>query len=265
MSIQVSGVWLLYKSNTLGEGFLSATLQDFSVADNREGTEEEFRLAIGKPDNVGYGPPQLVAEDENQNMVDRNVTEENDVKLATTMLILDAKFGQNSSFISVCLQRPQLLVALDFLLAVVEFFVPTVGSLLSNDEDKSSVHIVDAVILDQSIYCQPSVELSLSPERPLIADDERFDHFIYDGKGGILYLKDRQGFILAQPSVEAIIHVGSGKKLQFKNVVIKVSFLYRFSIGHHCYIGNHIVLRALTNFIAVFWNRMGYSWILVFC
>lgn len=221
--IQFSGVWLLYKSNSLGEGFLSATLKDLSVIDNREGTEEAFRLAIGKPENTGYGPLKLVFDDDQR--IDANVMKENDFKPVTTMLILDAKFRQNSSFISVSLQRPQLLVALDFLLAVVEFFVPSVGSLLSNDEDKSPMHVVDAIILDQSIYSQPSSEFSLSPERPLIADDERFDNFVYDGKGGVLYLKDRQGFNLSHPSTEAIIHVGSGKKLQFKNVVIKVSIL----------------------------------------
>ncbi|KAJ0048722.1 hypothetical protein Pint_15724 [Pistacia integerrima] len=220
-SVQVSGAWLLYKSNTLGEGFLSATLKGFSVIDNREGTAEEFRLAIGKPENISYGGPHLVTDDENQNMLDANVIKGNDVKPVPTMLILDAKFGQSTSYVSISLQRPQLLVALDFLLAVVEFFVPTIGGLLSNDEDKSYVHKVDALILDQSIYSQPSAELSLSPQRPLIVDDERFNHFIYDGKGGILYLKDRQGFNLSQPSVEAIIHVGSGKRLQFKNVVIK--------------------------------------------
>lgn len=218
-SVKVSGVWLLYKSNSLGEGFLSATLKDFSVIDNREGTEEEFRLAIGKPENIGYGPLKLLFDDEQ--WIDANVKKENNFKPVTTMLILDAKFRQNSSFISVSLQRPQLLVALDFLLAVVEFFVPSVGSLLSSDEDKSPMPVVDAIILDQSIYSQPSSEFSLSPERPLIADDERFDNFVYDGKGGVLYLKDRQGFNLSQPSTEAIIHIGSGKKLQFKNVVIK--------------------------------------------
>lgn len=229
--MQVSGAWLLYKSNTLGEGFLSATLKGFSVIDNREGTAEEFRLAIGKPENISYDGPHLVTDDGNQNILDANVIKGNDVKPVTTMLILDAKFGQSTSYVSVSLQRPQLLVALDFLLAVVEFFVPTIGDLLSNDEDKSYVHKVDAIILDQSIYSQPSAELSLSPQRPLIVDDERFNHFIYDGKGGILYLKDRQGFTLSQPSMEAIIHVGSGKKLQFKNVVIKVSVL---SLKHFC-------------------------------
>lgn len=221
-------MWLLYKSNSVGEGILSATLKGFSVIDNREGIEEQFRLAIGRPENISYGSSQLVTDSENQLMTEADFQKDNDVKPVTTMLIVDINFGKSNTFISVCIQRPQLLVALDFLLAVVEFFVPTVGALLSNDDDGSSMHIIDAVIMDQSTYSQPSAEFSLSPERPLVADAERFDHFVYDGKGGILYLKDRQGFNLSEPSTEPIIYVGSGKQLHFKNVVIKVCILLIF-------------------------------------
>lgn len=192
------------------------------MIDNREGTEEEFRLAVGKPENIIYAPQHLMKNDEARSMSDANIIGETDVKPVTTMLILDAKFGQSSTFVALSVQRPQLLVALDFLLAVVEFFVPAVGDLLSTDEDKDSIHMVDAIILDQPSYHQPDAELSLYPYRPLIVDDERFNHFIYDGKGGVLYLKDRHGHSLSGPSMEALIHIGSGKKLQFKNVVIKV-------------------------------------------
>ncbi|KAJ7011238.1 hypothetical protein NC653_001613 [Populus alba x Populus x berolinensis] len=220
-TIKVSGAWLLYKSNNAGEGFLSATLKGFTVIDDREGTEEEFRLAVGMPEKIGYSLLHLSSDDENQHISDLNVMKQDEIKPVPTMLIFDAKFGQYSTFISLCVQRPQLLVALDFLLAVAEFFVPAVGDMLSNEESRTPMHEVDAVVLDQPIYQQSSAEISLSPLRPLIVDDERFDHFTYDGKGGILHLKDRQGVNLSAPSKEAIIYVGSGKKLQFKNVVIK--------------------------------------------
>ncbi|XP_052881690.1 uncharacterized protein LOC108482794 [Gossypium arboreum] len=216
-TVQASGAWLLYKSNTLGEGFLSASLKRFSVIDDRIGTEEEFRLAIGMPKN----PLVFVDDTMGQVISNANVTKENNIKPFPTMLLLDAKFGQFSTSLSVCVQRPQLLVALDFLLAVVEFFVPTVGSMLSNEEDKKSLHMVDAIILDKSTFTQPSAQFSLSPLKPLIADDEKYDNFIYDGNGGILHLKDREGFDLSAPSNEAMIYVGNGKKLQFKNVIIK--------------------------------------------
>lgn len=218
--MQVSSAWLLYKSSTAGNGFLSATLQGFSVFDDREGVEQGFRLAIGKPENIGASPLNALSNSENQDLVDSSSIKGNNFEPVQTMLIVDMKFGPDSTFVSLCVQRPQLLVALDFLLAVVEFFVPTVSSMLSFEEHNS--HILEAIVMDQSIYKQPSDEFSLSPQKPLIADDESFDHFIYDGDGGILYLKDRQGFNLTSASSEAIIYVGNGKKLQFRNVVIKV-------------------------------------------
>lgn len=220
--MQISDAWLLYKSNTLGEGFLSATLKGFTVIDNREGTEQEFKLAIGKPDNIGPSPLDTVTYDENQHVLDAIAFKETDIRPLPTMLILDAKFSKLSTFVSLCVQRPQLLVALDFLLAVAEFFVPSVGNMLSDEEDKNSLHVIDAIILDQSTYRQPSAEVMLSPQRPLIVDDERFAHFIYDGNGGVLSLKDRHGLHLSSSSTEAMIYVGGGKKLQFKNVAIKV-------------------------------------------
>ncbi|KAE8055526.1 hypothetical protein FH972_012359 [Carpinus fangiana] len=220
-TMQISDAWLLYKSNTLGEGSLSATLKVLTVIDDREGTEQEFKLVIGKLESVGSSPLYTMTYDENQRLVEATVFGESDVKPVPTMLILDAKFSKLSTFLSLCIQRPQMLVALDFLLAVVEFFVPSAGNMLSNEEDKNSMHVIDAIILDQSTFRQPSAEFSLSPQRPLIVDDERFNHFIYDGNGGVLFLKDRQGYNLVASSTEAIIYVGNRKKLQFKNVVIK--------------------------------------------
>lgn len=218
---QVSGVWLLYKSNSVGEGFLSATLKGFTVIDDRDGTEQELRLAVRNSVNDGNAASERLTDDEDNHTVNKYVFGDNDIKLVPAMLILDANFTLNSTYLSLCIQRPQLLVALDFLLAVVEFFVPTVRSMISNEENDNS-NIVDAVILDQSIYSQPCQEFSLSPQKPLVVDDERLEHFVYDGRGGTLYLQDRRGSVLSSPSSEAIIFVGSGKKLQFKNVYIKV-------------------------------------------
>ncbi|KAK4262505.1 hypothetical protein QN277_028058 [Acacia crassicarpa] len=219
-TVQVSGAWLLYKSSTSGEGFLSATLKGFSVFDNREGVEQEFRLAIGRPQNFGASSLNTLAYGHEQDSADSNTIQGNKFEPVPTMLIVDVKLSQFSTFVTLCVQRPQLLVALDFLLAVVEFLVPSVSGMLSYEDDDSS-HIVDGIFLDQFIYRQPCHEFSLSPQKPLIVDDENYDHFIYDGDGGTLYLKDAQGFNLTAPSSKFLIYVGNGKKLQFKNVVIK--------------------------------------------
>ncbi|PIA31102.1 hypothetical protein AQUCO_05300139v1 [Aquilegia coerulea] len=220
-TVQASGAWLLYKSNSLGDGFLSATLKGFAVIDDREGTQQEHRLAIGKSERLGYSPLLFVPNAEkDRTQSDNNVVKRSDVKPVPTMLILDAKLNQSLTSVSICIQRPQLLVALDFLLAVVEFFVPTVRNIVTNEEDQDPLH-VSAIIPDQSTYSQPSNEFSLSPQRPLIIDNERFDHYIYDGKGGVLHLQDRDNLDLSIPSIEPIIFVGNGKSLQFKNVHVK--------------------------------------------
>ncbi|KAL0446423.1 UNVERIFIED_CONTAM: hypothetical protein Slati_1770200 [Sesamum latifolium] len=219
---EVSGVWLLYKSNMVGEGFLSATLKDLVVVDDREGTEKELKLAFGKPDVDGHNLSQSVPGSMDHNTVESNPLANNARKYTPAILILDARFHESSTFVSLCIQRPQLLVALDFLLAVVEFFVPTVRSDVSNDENANSLHFLDAIVLDQPIFCQATAEFSISPQKPLVADDERFEHFIYDGRGGTLYLKDRWGLNLSCPSMEALVYIGNGKKLQFRNVTIRV-------------------------------------------
>lgn len=213
MWLQMNNAWLLYKSTTAGDSSLSVTLQSFNVLDDRESTQEQFKLAIGQPKSVKYS----------------SLGFENEIgQIDATMLIVDATFSEESSSICLCIQRPQLLVALDFLLAVIEFFVPTVRGIISNEEDEIPMNLVDAIILNESVYIQPSFECTISPQKPLIIDDEKFDHFIYDGNGGTLLLKDRQGSIISSCSTEAIIYVGNGKRLQFKNIVIKVFVLYIF-------------------------------------
>ena len=192
------------------------------MLDDREGTKEEFRLAIGKPENIGACPVESATYDDTRHTSDGNVGNLNDIDLIPTMLIVDAKFSQTLTSVSLCIQRPQLLVALDFLLAVAEFFIPKVSDALSTEALKNSVYGIDAIILNQSTYKQPSTEFSISPIKPLVVDDERYDHFVYDGNGGILHLKDREGLYVSGPSTEPIIYIGDGKRLQFKNVVIKV-------------------------------------------
>ncbi|CAM8984893.1 unnamed protein product [Rhodiola kirilowii] len=211
--LQIKHAWLLYKSTTMGDGFLSATLKSFTVIDNREGTEEEFRLAVGNSDSFGCSQQKAA--------VDASILKDKDSDSVPTMIILDAKFTESLMSITLCVQRPQLLVALDFLLSVVEFFVPTVADMLSNQENGNSSQMIDAFILDQSTYIQQSSKVFLSPKKPLVADDERFDFFIYDGGGGTLHLQDRNGRDISAPSKEIMIYIGDGKRVQFKNVIIK--------------------------------------------
>ncbi|KAK3153327.1 hypothetical protein QOZ80_2BG0170820 [Eleusine coracana subsp. coracana] len=219
--VQASGAWLLYKSNTQEESFIYATLKGFSVFDDREGTKDELRLAIGKSATVR--DTSSVDGYDNLNEFDsgeRRIQQDLGLKPIPSMLILDAIFRKSSSSVSLCVQRPKFLVALDFLLAIVEFFVPSARSLLSNDENKDLLHMISPVVLNDQIFYQEQSTFSLSPQNPLIVDNERFDHFVYDGKGGKLYLLDRSGKILSSPSSECFVHVLGRKRLQFRNVTI---------------------------------------------
>ncbi|PNT67927.1 hypothetical protein BRADI_3g33740v3 [Brachypodium distachyon] len=153
------------------------------------------------------------------------------------MLIFDAILRKSSSSVSLCIQRPKFLVALDFLLAIVEFFVPSARSLLSNDEDKDLLHMISPVVFTDKVYYQEYSTFSLSPQKPLIVDNEKFDHFIYDGNGGKLYLRDREGKILSSASAESFIHVLGGKRLQFRNVkIVNGEYLDScISLGSDCW------------------------------
>ncbi|GJX33564.1 pleckstrin domain superfamily protein [Tanacetum coccineum] len=216
---QVSGLWVLYKADTLGEGLLSATLKGFTVNDDREGTEEELRLAVRQPKSIKYNPDLEIVNEDNE-MVKADVKYD-EILGDPTMLILDAKFSQYSTTLSLCIQRPQLLVALDFLMAVAEFFVPTVRDILSSDEDEKSSFVVDALILEKPTFNQSDEVFALSPQNPLVVDGEDCDHYTYDGRGGTLLLQDREGEMISSANVETMIYIGSGKRLQFKNVTIK--------------------------------------------
>lgn len=162
---------MLYKANTRGEGLLSASLKGFTVNDDREGTEEELRLAVGQPKSLRYSPDYEVHNEENQ-MAKADEVKYDEILGVPTMLILDAKFSQYSTSLSLCIQRPQLLVALDFLMAVAEFFVPTVRGMLSSEVDETSLYVVDALVLDKPVFSQSDEVLILSPQRPLVVEVE---------------------------------------------------------------------------------------------
>ncbi|KAH9610754.1 hypothetical protein KSS87_017342 [Heliosperma pusillum] len=219
-TVKVNNAWLLYKSATDGEGSVSVTLQSFNVLDDREGTNERYRLAIGQPENIEYSSSSFKNSEAGQISNSKVSTVLGSTAVAT-MLIFDATLSEQSSSVCLCIQRPQLLVALDFLLAAAEFFVPTVRDVLSSEETDVSMDLVDVIIFNDSTFIQPSAEFSLSPQRPLIVDNENFDQYVYDGNGGTLLLKDRQGSNISSPCKEGTIFVGNGKKLVFKNVVIK--------------------------------------------
>lgn len=194
------------------------TLSKLSVLDQRPDTRPEMRLMLGSMADVEKlgVPVRTAVEDENAL----------DTSPELTMLVLDLRFKPESQAYVIRVQRPRLLVVVDFLLAVAEFFVPSLGkAALESDHENSQndTDVVDEHIrLATSSYQQKDDTIVLSSERQLIAEAYDVDEFIYDGCGNTLLLDvkdDENGPAFMEP----LILIGSGKNLRFKNVRIEVS------------------------------------------
>ncbi|KAJ7562087.1 hypothetical protein O6H91_03G054700 [Diphasiastrum complanatum] len=222
-TLQVKHVWAAYKSNSLGETFIASSLESFSVSDDREGTEAELRYMIGKVDEFEHNSDNIMQD--KGKLKDKESTSYNQCphKTYLTMLMMDVKLSASSRTISIRVQRPRLLVVLDFLLAFADFFVPSIKSALSEGSDplETLLDLKNSLFLSQSIYEQTSDIIIFSPTRPLTADHEAIDEYTYDGKGQKIRLLDRRGKDLCGYPKEPCIFVGHGKRLCFKNVTIQ--------------------------------------------
>lgn len=138
------------------------------------------------------------------------------------MLVVDAKLSPTQQQVSLRIQRPRLVVAFDFLLAVGEFFVPSMHETLAEKGDENPLDMKNGMFLNDHIYKQTTKEIRISPKRPLVADHEGVHEYVYDGQGNKLRLLNRHGEDLSMFSPEAIIFVGDGKRLRFRNVIIQV-------------------------------------------
>jgi vacuolar protein sorting-associated protein 13A/C len=142
-----------------------------------------------------------------------------------TMLILDYRWRSSFQSFVIRVQQPRILVVLDFLLPVVEFFVPSLGTITGRDEclDPKNDPLMTSndIILCGPVFLQRENVIQLSPEKQLIVDGCDIDEFTYDGCGGTISLCeefDKKGQLYSG----TIIIVGRGKRLRFKNVKIEV-------------------------------------------
>ena len=106
-----------------------------------------------------------------------------DASSPSNMLVMDAKLTSTVQMVSLRVQQLKLLVAVDFLLAIAEFFVPSLLSKgsdsMETEEDPMNLQV--GVYLDQPMFRQEDREMILSPRRPLIVDCFSIDEYIYDG------------------------------------------------------------------------------------
>ncbi|GBG70050.1 hypothetical protein CBR_g4878 [Chara braunii] len=204
--LEVSGLWVAYRSSSNGESCVLLTLPLMSIYDNRPDTKPEMRLMLGPCMDLG----KAVMICSNQ---DPEVAAKPDNALLS-MFVVDMQMGQSGTSILMRIQRPRILVVLDFLLAVAQFFVGSWRDERSVEDDP--LWTQEDIRLQEPLFKQSSPVVCLGPMKQLIVDAPDVDDFIYDGQSNTLVL----------PPVEAsdgapLIIVASQKRLRFMNVHIK--------------------------------------------
>jgi vacuolar protein sorting-associated protein 13A/C len=195
---------------------LYLSILKFLIHDIRPDTKSEMRLMLGSYSETS----KLSTQDPSSDVGVSNLT----------MVILDYRWRSSFQSFVIRIQEPRVLVVLDFLLPVVEFFVPNLGTITGREEslDPKNDPLIksDDIILCEPVFFQRENFIQLSPGRQLIVDGCDIDDFTYDGCGGTISLcdeYDKKGQLYSG----TIIILGRGKKLRFKNVKIENGALLR--------------------------------------
>ncbi|CAN6447305.1 unnamed protein product [Victoria cruziana] len=230
--ISLEGLWVSYRTTSHWETDIYVTIPKFSVVDIRPDAKQEMCLMLGSSSDIFRQSPYRASGlscahsfslscDDLSKSVPAYMADEDPPNL--TMLLMDYKLRSNSQSFVFRIQQPRVLVVLDFLLAVGEFFVPALGAITGRDEIMHSHNdpiTQSGHILLSTPLCQQTEDIVyLSPHRKLIADGADVDEFVYDGCGRTICLTDE--FDLngnSMVSVHPIIIIGRGKTLRFKNV-----------------------------------------------
>ncbi|WVZ75446.1 hypothetical protein U9M48_023496 [Paspalum notatum var. saurae] len=214
--LALEGLWVSYRTTSMLEMDLYLSIMKFSIHDIRPDTKSEMRLMLGSYSETA----NLCAEDSSADVGVSNLT----------MLILDYRWRSSFQSFVIRIQQPRILVVLDFLLPVVEYFVPSLGTITGREEslDPKNDPLMrsDDIILSEHVFLQRENCIQLSPGRQLIVDGFGIDEFTYDGCGGTISLCeefDKKGQLYSG----TIIIIGRGKRLRFKNVKIENGELLR--------------------------------------
>ncbi|KAK1307202.1 hypothetical protein QJS10_CPA10g01570 [Acorus calamus] len=234
--IALEDLWLSYRTTSSSEIDLYVTIPKFSVLDIRPDTKPEMRLMLGSSSDVskqGFcnNPEFMENHAASPSRDDSTESRESGASLCVptaTMLLMDYRLRSSSQSFVVRIQQPRVLVVLDFLLPVVEFFVPAFGTALGREEmlhpKNDPIIRNENIVLSEPLYKQADDVVYLSPSRQLIVDGHGVDEFTYDGCGGTICLSEEFHF---QNEMQPIIIIGCGKKLHFQNVKIENAALLR--------------------------------------
>ncbi|KAF6156506.1 hypothetical protein GIB67_011307 [Kingdonia uniflora] len=232
--LQLQGLWVSYRMTSLSETDLYLTIPIFSILDIRPNTKSEMRLMLGSSSDVlkqgctGNVPMASSNDDFPRQSV--KAVPWSDVP-NSTMLLVDYRHRSSSQSFVVRVQQPRVLVVLDFLLAVGEFFVPALGVITGRDETSDPKNDPmfrnNNIVLTESSYIQKEDVVHLSPNRQLIVDALGVEEYTYDGRGGTICLSEEADTKDANCRVLPIFIIGRGKKLRFMNVRIENGVLLR--------------------------------------
>nr|DAD29104.1 TPA_asm: hypothetical protein HUJ06_030572 [Nelumbo nucifera] len=232
--VSLEGLWVSYRMTSLSETDIYITIPSFSILDIRPDTKSEMRLMLGSSDILRQSSAGNVHVSLNKSetvRMDPEASHDMDAPIST-MLLMDYRLQSSSCSFVVHIQQLRVLVVLDFLLAVVEFFVPSLGAITGREEmldpKNDSLTRNDSIILSSPLYKQKDDVVHLSPCKQLIADAVGVDEYIYDGCGGTICLSEEIDLKEISPSrLQPIIVIGHGKKLRFMNVKIENGDLLR--------------------------------------
>ncbi|RAL47445.1 hypothetical protein DM860_013410 [Cuscuta australis] len=213
--IALEGLWVSYRMTSLSEADLYVTIPKFSILDSRPDTKPEMRLMLGSCSDAH-----------------KQMSPDVNIDLPTsTMFLMDCRWRTSSMSFVVRIQQPRVLVVPDFLLAVCEYFVPSLGTITGREEvmDPKNDPIVknSSIVFSAPFHKQAEDIVHLSPSRQLVADAVGIDEYVYDGCGKTICLTVEEGKEMHSSEAKYIIIIGRGKRLRFVNVKIENGLLLR--------------------------------------
>ncbi|GMH18990.1 hypothetical protein Nepgr_020831 [Nepenthes gracilis] len=241
--ISLEGLWVSYRMTSLSEADLYVTIPKFSIVDVRPDTKPEMRLMLGSSSDISRQTTGNFTDsfDSSNSLRKTYSGAMPSMDVATsTMFLLDYRWRPSSQSSVIRIQQPRILVVPDFLLAVGEFFVPTLRTITGKEElmdpKNDPLRKSNRIVLSAPIYKQQEEVVQLSPSQQLIVDSPDVDEYLYDGCGRTICLKEDSNMKeINSSSLQPIIVIGRGKQLRFVNVKIENGSL----LSKYTYLSNN--------------------------
>ncbi|KAL7181111.1 hypothetical protein ACSBR1_040051 [Camellia fascicularis] len=135
--VALEGLWVSYQMTSLSGADLYVTIPRFYVLDIRPDTKPEMWLMLGSctdvPKQASTGKFPFSLNKGGFMRMDSQAAPCIDV-LTSTMFLMDYRWRLSSQSFVVQIQQPRVLVVPDFLLAVGEYFVPSLGAITGREE-----------------------------------------------------------------------------------------------------------------------------------